>query len=430
MRKQITLLFIGLLFLGANAFGQLTIEECQALARENYPLIKQYGLIEQSQAYNLSNANKAYLPQLSLSAQATYQSDITKIPEGLGDALSMMTGQNVTIASVNQDQYKVLAELNQVIWDGGVVRSQKEQIKSANEVEKQKLEVELYQLNERATQLFFGILALNEQLKQMEILEEELQTNFKRVEAYKDNGVANQTDLDIISVEQLKVKQKKIGLNAIRKAYNEVLLALIGGESGDTVKLVKPASLAAYNRKLAVNRPELRLFDAQSNYFASQESTLKAANLPKLGVFAQGGLGDPGLNMFEPGFTPFYIVGARLSWNLSSFYTKKNSLYNIEVGKQNVEVQKETFLYNLNMQVTQINNEIEKLTEQIKSDDEIIRLRRNIKKAAEVKVENGTFTVTDLIREINAENSAIMEKSLHEIELLMAIYKHKNSTNN
>ena len=152
--------------------------------------------------------------------------------------------------------------------------------------------------------------------------------------------------------------------------------------------------------------------------------------MPKIGLFAQGGYGNPGLNMFEPGFTPYYILGARMTWNIGGLYTKKNNLGQIAVSKQNVDVQKETFLYNTKLKISQQKNEIEKIKEQIKSDDEIIALRTGIKKTAEVRLENGTFTVTDLIREINAENSAIAENALHEIQLLLAIYNFKNTTNN
>ena len=430
MNRYIFLLLLALSFLNSSAFGQLSIDQCQDKARKNYPQIKQYNLIEQTSAYNISNANKGYLPQLSFSAQATYQSDVTEIPASLGQMLSQLTGQNITIASMSKDQYKMVAELSQTIWDGGMISSQKEQIKANTELEKQKLEVDLYTINERVNQIYFGILALNEQRVQIDLLQKELQTNYEKVKAYMQNGVANQADLDMIRVEQLKVKQKKAELNAIQKSYREMLAVMIADTTALTAALEKPVFDTDMNREFGIKRPELKLFDAQTSLFASQEKMIRAGNLPKLGVFGQGGYGNPGLNMFNPGFTPYYILGAKLTWNFSGLYSQGNHLQKIALNKQTVASQKETFLFNTNLKVVNAQNEIAKIKEQIKSDDEIIALRKNIKKAAEVKVENGTLTVTDLIREINAESTAIQEKALRQIQLSMAVYNLKNITNN
>ncbi len=430
MNRYIFLLLLALGFLNSSAFGQLNIDQCQEKARKNYPQIKQYSLIEQTGAYNISNANKGYLPQLSFSAQATYQSDVTEIPASLGQILSQLTGQNVTIASMSKDQYKMVAELQQTIWDGGMISSQKEQIKATTELEKQKLEVDLYTIKERVNQIFFGILALNEQKIQIDLLQKELQTNYEKIKAYMQNGVANQADLDMIRVEQLKVKQKKAELNAIQKSYREMLAVMIADTTALTAALEKPVFDTDMNREFGIKRPELKLFDAQTSLFASQVKMIRAGNLPKLGVFGQGGYGNPGLNMFNPGFTPYYILGAKLTWNFSGLYSQANHLQKIALNKQTVASQKETFLFNTNLKVVNAQNEIAKIKEQIKSDDEIIALRKNIKKAAEVKVENGTLTVTDLIREINAESAAIQDKALRQIQLSMAIYNLKNITNN
>ena len=430
MNRYIFLLLLALGFLNSSAFGQLNIDQCQEKARKNYPQIKQYSLIEQTGAYNISNANKGYLPQLSFSAQATYQSDVTEIPASLGQILSQLTGQNVTIASMSKDQYKMVAELQQTIWDGGMISSQKEQIKATTELEKQKLEVDLYTIKERVNQIFFGILALNEQKVQIDLLQKELQTNYEKIKAYMQNGVANQADLDMIRVEQLKVKQKKAELNAIQKSYREMLAVMIADTTALTAALEKPVFDTDMSREFGIKRPELKLFDAQTSLFASQEKIIRAGNLPKLGVFGQGGYGNPGLNMFNPGFTPYYILGAKLTWNFSGLYSQGNHLQKIALNKQTVASQKETFLFNTNLKVVNAQNEIAKIKEQIKSDDEIIALRKNIKKAAEVKVENGTLTVTDLIREINAESTAIQEKALRQIQLSMAVYNLKNITNN
>jgi outer membrane protein TolC len=225
MNRYLILLILALSIHSYTAFGQLTIEDCQEKAKNNYPQIKQYGLIEQSEAYSLSNANKGYLPQAAILATASYQSDVTEL-----------NGVKV----VSNDQYKAYAEINQTIWDGGVIRSQKENIIASTEIEKQNLEVNLYSVKDRVNQLFFGILALNELITQNDLLQKELQNNFDKVQAYIQNGVANQSDADIIKVEQLKANQRKAELIATQKSYKEMLSAMIGETEVFTDSLTKP----------------------------------------------------------------------------------------------------------------------------------------------------------------------------------------------
>ena len=408
----------------------LTIETCQEKANANYPLVKQYGLIEQTAQYNVSNANKGYLPQLSISAKATYQSAVTQIPSSLGDVLSKLTGKPFSFPALPKDQYQAVIEATQVIWDGGVISTQKKITNLSKEVEKQKLEVDLYALKDRVNQLFFGILLLNEQLKQNDILKNDLLTNYNRLNAFKQNGIAYQADLDALNVEQLNTNQREADLKSTRKSFSIMLSALTGLDISDRTELTKPDLSLAVLKETSNHRPELRLFEAQNNLYESQKSLLDAVNRPKIGAFVQGGYGQPGLNMFTTGFSPFYIGGIRFSWNISGLYSQKNNLNKIDLSKKTVDIQKETFEFNNNIVTRQQQTEIEKLQSTLANDDEIIRLRRNIKKAATSKLENGTASVSDLIRELNAENQAIQLKSLHEIQLLMNVYQLKNNINN
>ena len=424
MKKQILYSFL-FLFIHFNLNAQsLTVETCQSKAIANYPLVKQYRLIEQTSQFNISNANKGYLPQLSLSAKATYQSAVTQIPAVLGQKLG------VTLPALAKDQYQAVLEASQVIWDGGVISSQKNITNAGTEVEKQKLEVDLYALKDRVNQLFFGILLLNEQLKQNDILENDLATNYNRLDAYKQNGIANQSDMDAVKVEQLNAVQRKNDLKSTYKTYCMMLSALTGSIINDQTELVKPVVDLSILKDTMNHRPEISLFEAQYKLFESQKSLLTASNLPRLGAFIQGGYGQPGLNMFTIGFSPFYIGGVKLSWNISGIYSQKNNINKLELSKKTVDIQKETFLFNNSLISKQQQNDIVKLQSTISNDDEIIRLRVNIKKAATAKMENGTSSVSDLIREINAENQARQFKSLHEIQLLMTVYQLKNNSNN
>jgi len=430
MKKQFLFGFLVLCCqLGLNA-QSLTVEACQDKAKANYPLVKQYGLIEQTAQYNVSNANKGYLPQLSLSAKATYQSDVTQIPAVLSQTLSQMAGKSITFQSLAKDQYQAVAQADQVIWDGGVISAQKKITTTTAQVEKQKLDVDLYALKDRVNQLFFGILLLNEQIKQNDILINELGVDMNRISAYKQNGVANQADLDAIKVEQLNANQRDTELKSTRKSYFIMLSAFTKVNIDESTEFVKPELDLVVLNDSTNHRPELGLFEAQNKMYESQKSLLNAGNLPKLGAFLQGGIGEPGLNMFNPGFSPFYIGGIRLSWNFSGLYSQKNNINKLEISKKSDDIQKETFLFNNNLASRQQKTEIEKLQSTLSNDDEIIRLRKNIKKSTSSRVDNGTLTITDLIRETNAENQAIQLKSLHEIQLLMSVYQLKTNINN
>lgn len=421
MEKALIILFTFLVSQNFSAEAQINIDTCQAKARTNYPLIKQYGLIEQTESYSLSNAGKGYLPQVSLTAKATYQSDVTKIP---------ITIPGVKIEGLSKEQYQAVAEVDQTVWDGGMISSQKKITKASTEVDRQKTEVDLYALKDRINQLYFGILSLNAQLVQNDLLQKELQTNYDKFTAYMQSGIANQSDLDVIKVEQLKTRQRRVELEATRKAYKEMLEAMTGEGIPDAGSLTIPDLKTLIVKTSQNNRPELKLYEAQDKLFDSQTNQIKAGNMPKISLFVQGGLGNPGLNMLKNELSTYYIGGARLVWNFGNFYTRKNNLRQVEINRQSVGVQKETFLYNNNLKVMQQNDEIEKIREQLSGDDEIIALRGSIKTATEAKVKNGTQSVTDLVQQINAESQAIQDKSLHEIQLVMAVYNLKTTVNN
>lgn len=398
-------------------FAQLTVEDCYRKAQANYPLIKQYDLIEKTKEYNLSNANKGYLPQVMFSAKATYQSEVTEIPV-------QMPG----IETISKDQYGATLDVNQTLWDGGAIKSQKEGLRTAAEVEKKNVEVSIYAINERVNQLYFGILLADAQIRQTQLSQDELKRNYEKVQSYVQNGIANQADLDAIKVDQLKARQNEAQFTSTKKAYVEMLSKLIGEELNVNTQFVKPEPIRPIANE--INRPELALYDAQIKNLEAQNSQITSGLMPKLGLFVTGGYGKPGLNMLEPDFSPYYIGGVKLSWNIGNFYTQKNSRNKIQANINSIETQRETFLFNTNLDITQKSNNIDKYLDQLKYDDEIIALRNSVKQASEAKMANGTLSGTDLTRDINAEQMAIQDKILHETEYLLAIYNLKFATNN
>ncbi len=419
--KTRKLLYLGLLLflaIGANA-QVVTLEECQSLARDNYPAIARFSIIEQSKNYTLANANRAYLPQLSLEARATYQSDVITIPLD-------MPGLEIPVP--DKDQYQIVAQANQIIWDGGRISAKKEIIKASSQAEEKQLETEIYALRERVNDLYFGILLLQKQLKQQLVLDQELQRNQAKVESYVQNGAANQGDVSAVKIEILKARQQRIQMESAQKAYLQMLSIITGKELNNETEFVKPPVLNN-NSLVTINRPELDFFLAQQATIDAKNLELKSNIMPTIGAFVQGGYGKPGLNMLQNEFDLFFLGGVQLSWNFGNLYTLKNSRKTNELKKLSIASQLETFTHNLDMQIVQQQNEIEKHRKTMKNDEEIIRLQQQIMDAAEAKVENGTMTVSDMLKELTALDMAKQTKLLHEIQHISSIYTLSNTTN-
>ncbi|GGJ84743.1 TolC family protein [Parabacteroides faecis] len=429
MKRICVILFLCLPLLPGIAKGQekITLAQCYEWARANYPQIRQYGLIGQTEQYNLSNAVKGWLPQVTVNAKATYQSDVTKLPFDADKLSAVMPG--LEIPALSKDQYQVVAELNQNIWDGGTIHTSRQLTKAQAAADREQLESDLYTLNDRVNQLYFGCLLQEELIRQNVLLQKELQINIDRITAMMANGVANQSDRESMEVELLNARQKEIELKASRVAFGRMLSAMIG-KPYDKDRILEVPNVPGNPLPGEINRPELKALDAKSYLLELQNKQITSGLMPRIGAFVQGGYGRPGLNMLEDSFDPFYIAGVRLSWNMGKLYTLKNDRRKVATTLQQVEVQRETFLFNTSLELMQQNTEIQKISDLMKADDEIIRLRTSIKNAAEVKLENGVISVTDLIREINAEDMAKQTAAAHRIQHLNAVYNYMYTTNN
>jgi outer membrane protein TolC len=420
MKKIVVFSVLFLLCFGAKP--QITLDYCQQKAREHYPLIANFGLIERAREYTIFNATRNYLPQLSLNARATLQSEVTSLPIEI---------PGMEIPELKKDQYAVTLDLTQTIWDGGTIAAANKSAKAQYEIDKNSLETNLYALRERISGLYFGILLLNEQISLANLMEEELNRNLKKVEACIQNGVANKADLNMVKVAILNNKQKLEELHVNQAAYCAILSAFIGETIAKDTPLEMPLHLnnqTDFSTDLA-RRPEIKLFDSQRELFETNKKMLQAKNMPKIGLFAQGGYGRPGLNMLTNGFSFFAIGGVQLKWNfggLYSFSNEKNQIFN---AQQTIQTQKATFIFNTNLQLSQQKADITRLRKQLNLDDEIIGLKTEIKKSTEAKLEDGTATVNDLMKDITEENIAKQSKLLRQIQLLMAVYNYNNMGN-
>ena len=416
--------FIFLLFsiISTLGFSQISIEYCQTKAKENYPTFRNTGILEKTSKYSISNANKNYFPQLNLSAKASYQSDATSIDLVFPIPLEM------DLPKMSRDQYQAVLELSQLIWDGGAIYTKKKEIKAELETKKANLEVELYTLRDRVANIYFGILSIKEQKSQALLMEKELERNFNQVSAYMEGGLANESDLDQIRVEQLNLRQRVAEIELMEKSYIRILSLMIGEDLKSDIEFKEPNVIIG-NLKDEVRRPELMAFESQVKLLELKSKMLNAQSYPHLGFFAQGGYGKPVLNMFKEDADFFAIIGLRMSWNIGSFYTKKDSKRIIESNKELINTNKEAFLLNTTLQQETQKAEIQRLEKLVLSDKEIIVLRERIKKSSEYKLENGTISTSDYIKDVNALDMANQNKILHKTQLLMSIYKYNNIIN-
>jgi outer membrane protein TolC len=402
-----------------NAAGQsLTIDSCYSMAKKNYPLIKQYDLIETTKDYTLSNANKAYLPQLSVKAIEGYifggTSSLGLGPEAPGSSNLKFIG---------------IAQLNQTIWDGGATKTQKNIINASSEVDKASIDVALHELRTRVNQLYFGILIVDEQLAQLEVQNSILNNNASRVRQLNENGLAYSTDLKEINVEQLKLNQKKTEFRYTRNGYLSVLSLMIGVKLDDQAILIKP-QVSEPLPDLTLSRPELKLYQSQRELITAQYGMQRVGAMPKIGLLGAALLVTPGLGTHATGSSSVGVAGLSASWSINSLYKNGNEKGLTQQSLNKIAIQEETFTFNINLQRSQTSANIEKQRAILAEDEEIVTLTKSIRESYETRYNTGTAAMLDVLNATAKESDARAQKAMHEIQLLMAINESKTISGN
>ena len=402
-----------------------TLEECQQAAEKNYPLIKQYGLIAKTTQLTVKNIQKGWLPQVTASAQATYQSAVTAWPESMQSIYQQM---GLNMKGLRKDQYKIGVDLQQTIYDGGAISSQRNIAQQEGKVQEAQTETNLYQVRRRVNEMYFSLLLLNEQIQLNEDVKTLLLSSEKKLSAMVKGGTAATSDLDNVRAERLSVEQQNENLKLQKQMLQHMLSVFCGLEVNNTQKPAPVQIASSVN-----NRPEMCLYNSQLELTEAKEKALDTQLRPKLGLFAQGFYGYPGLNMFEDMMNRKWslngIVGVKLSWNISALYTHKNDKARLSAQREMIENAREVFLFNNKLEEIQQNENINRYQTMMKSDDEIIVLRTNVRKAAESKLTHGIIDVISLLREINNENAAKTQQSIHEIDMLKEMYNLKYTNN-
>ena len=403
-----------------------SLDECQAAAERNYPLIRQYDLMARTTDLTLSSIKRGWLPQLALNAQVTYQSDVTSWPEQI-QAMYQQAG--LDMKGLDRFQYRVGLDLNQPVYDGGVMHSRQRVTRAEGEVQAAQTEVTIYQIRKRVNEMFFSLLLVQEQLRLNDERTYLLQENEKTVTALYNRGTASESEVQTIRAEVLDAHRQQTTLTSQQRALQRMLSLFCGIEITEPVKPQEWSNLSE-----ELHRPELKLVEAQLRLANAQDRALNSALTPRLSVFASGFYGYPGYNLFNDMMhrngSLNGIVGARLTWSLSPFYTRRNDRAKIQVQREMAENNRELFLFNTRLERLRQDEQTEQYRQLMRDDEQIISLRTSIRQAAESKMQNGIIGVNDLLKEINNENAARVQLSIHEIELLKNQYDQRFTTNN
>ncbi len=413
------------LIMMATAIQAQTLEECQLAAEKNYPMIKQYDLISQTTQLTVRNIQKGWLPQIAIAAQATYQSDVTSWPESMKATFQQL---GVNMKGLSKDQYKIGIDLQQTIYDGGTISSLRSVARQEEKVQKAQVETNLYQVRKRVNEMYFSLLLLNEQIKLNDDVKALLLSSEKKLASMLKGGTIATSDFENIRAERLSVEQQNESLKSQQQMLQHLLSTFCG------IKVSNVQKPAPFETTISTNkRPEILLFDNQLQLSSIKEKALNSQVRPKLGIFAQGFYSYPGLNIFEDMMNRKWslngMVGVKLSWNIGALYSLKNDKAKLRLQREMTENAREIFLFNNQLEEIQQNENIKRYHTMKQTDDEIIMLRTNIRKAAESKLSHGIIDINNLLREINNENAAKIQQTIHDIEMLKEMYNLKYTNN-
>lgn len=407
--------------------AQITLDECVRLAEENYPLIKRYDLVSKMSELNLSEVNKSWLPQMNVYGQATIQNLVPSFPETLTGILDKLGTQ---MEGLNRFQYKVGVDLTQTVWDGGASKARREIIKADDEVNKAELGSRMYEIRKQVENLYFASLLTDAQIRQTELSAQLLESNRDRLEAMLANGVAMQSDVDMVEARLLEVRQNLVTARSVHRNYLDLLSLFIGKRIGDESLEVPSADIP---RSRECMRPELQAIDARIRANSSSLKGIKADIMPKIGFFAQAYYGYPGFDYFKsmsncnPSFN--VIGGLKISWNVGALYTRSNRIDKLRLSSLNAENDRDIFMFNNRLEQETSNSRIEELDKIMADDSRIVELRRNVRKATEAQLENGVIDATALLDKITAESQATLTQAYHNIQRVQYIYQLKYTLN-
>lgn len=406
--RRILILLAMVLPWAASSQENITLDECFDLVTRNYPLAKQSVLLDEQSRLDIEAINKGKLPKLDVNAQASYQSDVTLVPIEI---------PGETIEPPNKDQYKATLDVNQLIYNGGLIDASAKVADAKGKISRQEVEVNLYGLKNQVNHLFLSVLLVQENQALLDAKEKQLRARLDEVSAGVKFGALLPSTVDAMEVELLKIKQNRSELDYSKSDLLQRLSLLIGRDLNKNVRLQRPEVFLDPGK--GSGRPELILFQLQKEQVELSTELLSKSKLPNISAFGTGGYGNPGLNMLNNEFDTFYMVGLRLNWNVFDWNKIEVEKQSLQINKEIIDAQRETFTVNNNMELAGLQAEIDKIAEMINYDEAIIPLREKMAKTAESQLKNGVITSSAYITEFTNLYEARNTLALHKTQMLL-----------
>ena len=405
MQNNLTTILLLIFSITSYSQQKLTIEECYALAEKNYPLAKQINLLQQKSTYEIDALNKAKLPKIDLNAQATYQSHVIGLPTTLPG-----------VESLNKDQYRATLDVNQLLYNGGMIAANTKLKEAQTLTQQQQVEVNLYQLKSRINYSYMMILLWQDQRELLFAKQNTIYSKIKEVKSGVKNGAILPASEQVLEAELLKLEQALTENSFQRIKEIQNLSSLTTTTIAENAVLERPITAFKANG----TRPEIKFFDLQQDQIEASKNIIAKSNSPKLNAFGQAGYGNPGLNMLNNSFEDFYIVGLKLNWNVLDWNKSKTDKQALDIAKEVVATEKETFETNNQMQLNELQSEISKIEIIIKTDSQIIHLREKVVQSSDSQLRNGVITSSDYITELNQLFDAKTNQKVHQTQLELA----------
>ncbi len=422
-----TIFYIGLiLFFPAILIAQegqqkFSLQQCLQEAVKHFPTQKQFQLNQSKYALEQNNIKKNYLPQMNLNGQASYQSDVTKVPS------PPIPGFDMPV--ISKDWYKINFDLDQLIWDGGLTKSQKELQTADYKISDQQVKIKTFALKKQVNILYFNILFLQANLDALHVLVNDLNARIKEAEVAQQNGTLLQADVDALKVNQMLAEQQIIEKAGDQKGLIASLNQLTRLKIISAKELITPkARITSYT--FVNNRLEYQLFNLQKSKLTALEKMTTVKRMPVFKLFGQAGYGRPGYDLLNDKFDTYYMAGVRLHWNIFDWNRAKHEKQILNIQSDIIHTEQETFNQSLRAELDKQLAGIQKFEKLIKTDKEILQLQRNVVDAAGNKLKNGTITATSYLIELNKDVKAQLTMQAHKLQLLFAKYQYLTAIGN
>lgn len=417
MKRIIPVLFALSVF--GSAFGQkadtLSIEECFRIASDRSPLTRQKSNYEESLSHKIKNLNNNWFPSVGFNAQATYNSETVDFSDFMGDL-------PVSMPSLPLDQYKIWADINQQLYDGGMIKAQKAVEIAGYEADIQQVESELLVVKQQVNQVYFSLLVNKKSSDILQLSLDELLERKKVIKAGVDNGVVLQENMLALEAEELRMQQRLLELELNQDRLFKILSILMDSTLTGNLVIADPVEMDGMDE--SVNRPEYVMFDKQKERLLAGQRLVTASDMPLFFAFSQAAYGRPGYNFVSTEFHPFYMVGVGMKWNFLHYGDSRRQKKILDIQKDMIEIKRETFNDQLNIQLQTENTNMVKYNELLSRDEQILKLRKAITATSLFKLTSGIITSTDYLTDLNAEILARLQYENHKILRVQAIYSY------